>query len=80
MGVPFYGISFTLKDQNQHRIGAPVSASGVKQHQKICTDVEKNGWKNEDIGVNRKFYNYFGKKLSLFKLFSYFIAFKIIEN
>ncbi len=49
MGVPFYGISFTLKDPNQHGIGAPVSSSGAEQYQKICTDVKKNGWKKEYI-------------------------------
>ncbi len=46
MGVPFYGISFTLKDPNQHVIGAPVSASGAEQYQKICTDVKKKEYIN----------------------------------
>ena len=44
MGLPFYGISFTLQDQNQHGIGAPISASDSQPYLTICLNVKNNGW------------------------------------
>jgi chitinase len=49
MGVPFYGVSFTLEDPNQHGIGAPVTASSDLTYLQICTNVEDNGWTKEYI-------------------------------
>jgi hypothetical protein len=47
MGVAFYGVSLTLKDPNQHGIGAPVTANLT--YLQICTDVKKNGWTKDYI-------------------------------
>jgi len=44
MGVPFYGISFTLQDPNQHGIGAPITASSTQIFSTICDNVKNNGW------------------------------------
>jgi len=48
LGVPFYGISFSLKDPGQHGIGAPASSNGgTIMYKDICNNVKRNGWKKE---------------------------------
>ena len=50
MGVPFYGLSFMLKDGTQHGIGAPIdSASGAMTYNQICSAVKREGWKKEVV-------------------------------
>lgn len=49
MGVPFYGISFTLKDPNRHGIGAPINLShNSLSYLQICLNI-KSGWTKEYI-------------------------------
>ena len=47
LGVPFYGVSFTLQNAAQHGIGAPVTASSAITYTEICNSVKKSGWKKE---------------------------------
>jgi len=55
IGVPFYGHTFTLKDKNQHQIGAPITGVGHFPsnegdnafYWEICDKVKHQGWKKE---------------------------------
>jgi chitinase len=55
MGVPFYGVTFTLKDNNQHKIGAPTTGDGHFPsnegnnafYWEVCDMVKHQGWHKE---------------------------------
>jgi len=56
IGVAFYGHTFTLKDPNNHKIGAPTIGAGKKlssgeggsgNYWEICVNVKNNGWTKE---------------------------------
>lgn len=48
MGVPFYGISFSLKDASKHGLNAPIDgSSGALTYHQICNSVKREGWKKE---------------------------------
>jgi len=49
MGVPFFGTSFTLRDPNQHGIGAPFTSSSYLTYLTICNNVKYNGWTKQFI-------------------------------
>ncbi|XP_078034878.1 endochitinase-like [Augochlora pura] len=54
LGVPFYGITFTLKDSSKHGLHAPTSGPGKKGpytndegnigYNEICVDLKNGGW------------------------------------
>ena len=48
MGIPFYGISFSLQNPSQHGLDAPVSgSSGAITYHQICNSVKHEGWTKE---------------------------------
>jgi len=55
MGVPFYGITFTLKNQTNHKIGAPITGPGHSEsnegdnafYWEVCNKVKTGGWTKE---------------------------------
>ncbi|KZC06560.1 putative chitinase 3, partial [Dufourea novaeangliae] len=53
IGMPFYGISFTLRDANKHGTHSPVSGKGTVNfadgdgninYNSLCTHIHKDGW------------------------------------
>src|SRR5882757_7636711 len=72
IGIPFYGRTFTLKDPNQHGIGATITGAGKpwKSHGQggtalfweICLAVKKEGWKKEQGNNGHDPYAYNGNQ------------------
>ncbi|XP_078034702.1 endochitinase-like [Augochlora pura] len=54
LGVPFYGITFTLKDAGQHHLHVPTSGPGIKGpytndegnigYNELCVELKNGGW------------------------------------
>ncbi len=48
MGVPFYGVKFTLKDPNQKGFNAPIIGESTQiTYTQICQHIKNDGWKKE---------------------------------
>ncbi|XP_076283245.1 endochitinase-like [Lasioglossum baleicum] len=72
VGIPFYGITFTLKDSSQHGLHAPASGPGKKGpftndegnigYNEMCVNLKKSGWTVVRTGKEDVPYAYKGKQ------------------
>lgn len=70
VGIPTYGMSFTLASPHQHGLFAPVRAggrmgkytseTGILSHYEVCENIQKRGWKTEWIDQQGVPYAYGG--------------------
>ncbi|GFO13885.1 chitinase-3-like protein 1 [Plakobranchus ocellatus] len=54
VGIPTYAMTFTLADQSQHDVGAPVTGggrmgqytreTGIMAYYEVCENLQRNGW------------------------------------